>query len=109
MSSLALYSSLIIFLLLLSRPLPISSRPLPISSHGNTAQTLLTTSWRRGFAQHRDSLRIFIRKGGRGGGGGGGGKGRFRVKSASTRPSLSITFGFGSTVTNLMLLMFFAF
>ncbi|KAF3527906.1 hypothetical protein DY000_02036941 [Brassica cretica] len=93
------------FLLLISRPLPISSH----ENHGNTAQTLMTTSWRRSFAQHRESLRIFIRKGGRGGGGGGG-KGRGLVpKSASTRPSLSITFGFGSTVTSLMFLMFFAF
>ncbi|KAG5413090.1 hypothetical protein IGI04_000657 [Brassica rapa subsp. trilocularis] len=103
-SSLALYSSLIMFLLLISRPLPISSH----ENHGNTAQTLMTTSWRRGFGQNRESLRIFIRKGGRGGGGGGKGRGLV-PKSASTRPYLSITFGFGSTVTSLILFMFFTF
>ena len=107
--SLALYCSLIMFLLFFSLPSPVSSE-----NQESTAQTT-TTSWRRSLAQHGDSLRVFIRR--RGGGGGGRGRSSRRPvptgggggSSATTRPSLSITFGLGSTVASLMLLMFFPF
>ncbi|WZY68519.1 hypothetical protein YC2023_000759 [Brassica napus] len=103
--SLALYCSLIMFLLFFSLPSPVSSE-----NQESTAQTT-TTSWRRSLAQHGDSLRVFIRR--RGGGGGGRGRSSRRPvptgggggSSATTRPSLSITFGLGSTVASLMLLM----
>ncbi|KAH0941011.1 hypothetical protein HID58_000648 [Brassica napus] len=90
--SLALYCSLIMFLLFFSLPSPVSSE-----NQESTAQTT-TTSWRRSLAQHGDSLRVFIRR--RGGGGGGRGRSSRRPvptgggggSSATTRPSLSITF-----------------
>lgn len=104
--SLALYCSVIMFLLLFSLPLQVSSE-----NQESKVQTM-TTSWRRSLAQHGDSLRVFIRKRG---GGGRGRSSRRRVStggggsSATTRPTLSITFGLGSTVASLMFLMFFAF
>lgn len=114
-TSLAFCCSLIIIILLLSQPLPISSE-----NQESEAQTL--TSWERRRAQHgdsnqsghRDSLRVFMKKVRVGGGG----KSRRRVpigsggaggSSATTRPCLSVSFRFGSTVVSSILMIFFAF
>ncbi|CAN8326652.1 unnamed protein product [Cochlearia groenlandica] len=118
-TSLAFYCSLIIFILLLSKPLPTSSEIQEIK-----AQTM--TFWvRRRLSQkgdstpsdHRDSLRVFIRKSRVVGGRVKSRKSRHHVpsgggsvgSSATTRLCLSKTFNFGSTVASFMLLMYFAF
>ncbi|CAF2147745.1 unnamed protein product [Brassica rapa subsp. narinosa] len=83
--SLALYCSLIMFLLFFSLPSPVSSE-----NQESTAQTT-TTSWRRSLAQHGDSLRVFIRRRG----GGGGGRGRSSRRPVPTgggeRPAVGVT------------------
>ncbi|CAH2077437.1 unnamed protein product [Thlaspi arvense] len=116
---LGFFCSLIIIILLLSQPLPISSE-----NQENEAQTV--TSLGRRLVQHGDSnpsdhlytLRVFMRKGRSGGGGGRGGKSRRRVpstggsgggSSATTRLCLSITFRVGSTLASSILLIFFTF
>ncbi|KAG7540874.1 hypothetical protein ISN45_Aa07g010230 [Arabidopsis thaliana x Arabidopsis arenosa] len=115
-TSLAFSCSLIVFLLLLSQPLPISSEKQEseqrLAQHGDSNPL-----------DHHDSLRVFMRKarvGGGGGGGGsrGGGRSHRRVpssghgaggSSATSRPSLSIALLLGSTVANSILLIFLAF
>ncbi|VVB10932.1 unnamed protein product [Arabis nemorensis] len=119
-TSLAFSCSLIIIILLLSQPLPISSE-----IQESKPQTL--TSWERSLAQQgesnpsdpHDSLRVFMRKARVGGVGGKSSKksksrhpviyGGSGGTSATTRPCLSIAFRFGSTVTSSILLILFAF
>ncbi|CAF2068716.1 unnamed protein product [Brassica napus] len=81
--SLALYCSLIMFLLFFSLPSPVSSE-----NQESKAQTM-TTSWRRSLAQHGDSLRVFIRK--RGGGGRGRSSRRPVPTGGGERPAVGVT------------------
>ncbi|CAL9227489.1 unnamed protein product [Arabidopsis halleri] len=113
-TSLAFSCSLIVFLLLLSQP-------LPISSENQESERRLAQQGDSNPLDHHDSLRVFMRKarvGGGGGGSRGGGRSHRRVpssghgaggSSATSRPSLSIALLFGSTVANSILLTFLAF
>ncbi|AEE85793.1 hypothetical protein AtNW77_Chr4g0308891 [Arabidopsis thaliana] len=113
-TSLAFSCSLIVLLLLLSQP-------LPISSENKESERRLAQHGDSNPLDHHDSLRVFMRKarfGGVGGGSRGGGRSHRRVpssghgaggSSATSRPCLSMALRYGSTVASSILLMFFAF